>query len=50
MRDKRNLKDVCGEARNELKLICNCKETTYEAILIERNCMLSINKKADKQI
>ena len=35
---------------NELKLICNCKETTYEATLIERHCMLSINKKANKQI
>ena len=38
------------DKQTELKLICNCKETTYEAILIERHCMLSINKQANKQI
>ena len=38
------------DKQTELKLICDCKETTYEAILIERHCILSTNKQADKQI
>ena len=38
------------DKQTELKLICDCKETTYEAILTERHCMLSINKQANKQI
>ena len=38
------------DKQTELKLICDCKETTYEAILIEKHCMLSINKQANKQI
>ena len=38
------------DKQTEPKLICDCKETKYEAILIERHCMLSINKQANKQI
>ena len=38
------------DKQTELKLICDCKETTYEAILTERHCMLSINKQANKHI